>query len=469
MNRKWNLKKGDTLPSGNTLTEAYISKDEWQIWKTQAGSVLCVSSAMHQAWLDMGLIEPGVFQPVSEDCFAAEDENFGLISSSSFGPYPQTGQDALAIAAALQKSRTMLYHTDLSRSFFLPQLPYLLPYGGENDAEQDPWTLGRWLTGGMNVPFTDRTRILAWARGMTDTLYEEILILFGWEETKAERIQAAPAAEETFHVFHENRREKRKAGEFSLPGRPELEKFFRERIIDVIDREEEYRRMGVAFPGPTLLIGPAGCGKTFAVEKLAEYLGWPRFQVNSASIASSYLHETSRLISQLFQNAMDEAPSVIIMDEMEAYLSSRTDGRGINQYHIEEVAEFLRLLPQLPEKKVLLFGMTNMPEQIDPAIRRKGRFDHVLEVSMPSKSEIAALLNSLLRDVPTEADLNLDQIAGRLYMRPISDIVFAAKEAGRLSVVERKERIDQHILNQACDELEKENDHHSAKRRIGFL
>ncbi|MBR0227387.1 MAG: ATP-binding protein [Clostridia bacterium] len=469
MSRKWGPKKGEFLPSGHALREEYIEKDEWQIWKTEAGSALCVSAALHQTWLETGLIEPSVFLPVSEDCFAAEDECFGLISSSAAGPYPRNGQEAMSIAAAFKKTRGMFGRISLSRSFYLPQMPYLLSYGeGDEDAEQDPWTLGRWLTGGMNIPFTDRKRILTWAPGMTDTLYDEILSLFGWEETQSQRIQAVPLAEEPVRVIREKNREKRKSGDFCLPGRPELEKFFRERIIDVIDREEEYRRMGVAFPGPTLLIGPPGCGKTYAVEKLTEYLGWPCFQVNSGSIGSKYVHETSKLISQLFQNAFEDAPSVVIMDEMEAYLSSRSEWSGGHQYHLEEMAEFLRILPQLPEKKVLLFGMTNMPDRIDPAIRRKGRFDHVLEVGMPSEKEIMDLLQSLLKDVPKEADLYLDPIARRLLSHPISDIAYVAKEAGRLCVVERRERIDRYILDRACDELEKEKENKQARRRIGF-
>ena len=71
MSGKQGLNKGDSLPSGNTLVEAYVAREDWQLWKTQVGSALCVSSAMHQAWMEAGLIEPGVFLPLAGDLFAA--------------------------------------------------------------------------------------------------------------------------------------------------------------------------------------------------------------------------------------------------------------------------------------------------------------------------------------------------------------------------------------------------------------
>lgn len=458
---------GDVLPGGNVLEDLYAERDEWQIFSTQLGSALLVSAGLHQTWLDLGLIEPGVFLPVTADIFAAEDESYGLISSSIAGPFPRNGQEAMDIASAFQRTRAMFGNVGLSQAFYLQKMPYLLPCGAGDDAEQDNYTLGRWLTGGINVPLTDRSRIMTYVPGMTDTLYQEMLALFGWTVTASERIQAMPA-EPMAAAIHEKRRAKRSAGAFELPGRPELERFFREQIIDVIDREEIYQRMGVPFPGPTLLVGPPGCGKTYAVEKLTEYLGWPYFEVNSGTIASSYLHETSRLIAQLFENAMAEAPAVMIMDEMEAYLTTRSDGRGVNQHHMEEIAEFLRILPKLQAKKVLLFGMTNMPEQIDPAIRRKGRFDHVIEVGMPSRTEIMELLGTLLRDVPKDANLDPGRTADRLAMHPISDIAYVAREAGRLSVLCGKTQIDQEILDRACDELERERGNQSARRIIGF-
>lgn len=80
---------------------------------------------------------------------------------------------------------------------------------------------------------------------------------------------------------------------FSLVGRPELEQFFNDNIIDIVTHQEQYKRMGISFPGATILYGPPGCGKTYAVEKLAEYLGWKRFDIDSSTIASSYIHDTT--------------------------------------------------------------------------------------------------------------------------------------------------------------------------------
>ena len=459
---------GDLLPGGGILTERYAMGGEWQIWLTKNGSALCVSPALCEDWIGRGFTEPGLFLPAEGGYMAAETEGLTRFSSASHGPYPRTGLQAMEIARAFFRARRSLGPVPLSRALFLPCLPHLLPLGDGDDSEGDPLTLGRWLSGGMNVPFTDRARMLEWTPGLTESAWREIMDLFGWRETAPQRIREAEPREEIPANVLPRREDRRREGPFCLPGRPALERFFREQIIDVIDREEAYRRMGILFPGPTLLVGPPGCGKTHAVEQLVEYLGWPCFTVNSETIASSYIHETARLIARLFREAADNAPSVVVIDEMEAYLSTRSGPLGGQGHHVEEVAEFLRLLPELPKQKVLLFGMTNMPERIDPSITRKGRFDHILKVEMPSEEELCALLESLLENVPTERDLDLRKAAARLRSRPISDAVFVAREAGRLAVVRGRDRIDGGLLLLACDELDQQGSEGSPRRSIGF-
>jgi len=462
------LKKGDFLPGGSVCTELYTKQPDWQIWRTDRGFALVISAGLLEDWMEKGQVEPGFFLPMTEDLHAAETQNYEIISSAEFGPYPETGIQAMEIARAFMRTRQADIKASLSRAFFLPQLPYLLSGSGAGETERDPWTLGSWLTGGVNVPFTDKKRMLSWIPGMTEDLYQEIMQGLNWEETAPERIREASREENQTFAPAMPRRERDPSKPFLLPGREKLERFFRERIIDVIDREDAYRRMGISFPGPTLLIGPPGCGKTYAVEKLSEYLGWPVYTVDSNSIASSYLHESSRLIFALFRQAEENAPSIVIMDEMEAWLSARGGTGNMGQAHSEEVAEFLRALPSLAEKKVLLFAMTNLPDQIDPAIRRKGRFDYTLEVEMPSKTELVNLLSFLLRDIPVEQDLDLSWVAEKLKGRPISDAVFLVRESGRFAVIQEKERIDNAVMKLALDELNRESNNWKKQRIIGF-
>lgn len=105
-------------------------------------------------------------------------------------------------------------------------------------------------------------------------------------------------------------------------------------------------------------------------------MGWKRFDIDASSIASSYIHETSKKTSEVFKAAIDAAPSILVIDEMEAFLSDRSRVTT-GTHHIEEVAEFLRRIPEAISKGVLVFAMTNMIDAIDPAVLRRGRFDHM--------------------------------------------------------------------------------------------
>src|SRR5262249_44041135 len=149
-----------------------------------------------------------------------------------------------------------------------------------------------------------------------------------------------------------------------------------------------YQPLGISFPSAIVLHGPPGCGKTFAVARLVEYLGWPSFHIDSSTVASPYIHDTSRKIAGMFNAAADSAPSVLVIDEMEAYLADRNSGIGSSHHRVEEVAEFLRRIPEAASNEVLIVAMTNRLDMIDPAILRRGRFDHIVEVGPAFEEEI---------------------------------------------------------------------------------
>ena len=223
--------------------------------------------------------------------------------------------------------------------------------------------------------------------------------------------------------------------------------------------------MGIEFPTAVVLHGPPGCGKTFAAEKLVEFLGWPCYSIDSGSIGSSYIHATSKKIAEVFDEAIAHAPSVIMIDEMEAFLADRSMGAASGTHHMEEVAEFLRRIPEASKQHVLVIAMTNMIDAIDPAIIRRGRFDHIVEVKMPSAAEVRALLESLLSKLPVSNGIEIEPLSNRLAGRPLSDAAFVVKEAGRLAVKADQDEIDNEILFQACDALPPQKEEN---KKIGF-
>ena len=161
---------------------------------------------------------------------------------------------------------------------------------------------------------------------------------------------------------------------------------------------------------------------------------------------------------------MDNAPSVIVIDEMESFLSDRQIGGTSGLYHVEEVAEFLRRIPEAIRNKVLVIAMTNLIDMIDPAILRRGRFDHIIEVGMPSRIEVGSLLDSLLDKLPKAKDLNMETILDALTGKALSDSAFVVREAARLAAKAGKSQIDQESLNAALQSLPKDKDKKSKRR-----
>jgi len=225
--------------------------------------------------------------------------------------------------------------------------------------------------------------------------------------------------------------------------------------------------LGIDFPAAVVLHGPPGCGKTFAVERLVDFLGWPSFQIDASSVASPYIHETSKKVAEVFDKAMQNSPSVLVIDEMEAFLADREMGSG--HHRVEEVAEFLRRIPEATKNDVLIIAMTNRVDMIDPAILRRGRFDHVINVDFASEGEVLSLLEKLLSTLPKEDDVNPKPLAKQLAGRPLSDVTFVIREGARLAARAGKVKLDQGSLLEAMDAAPAREREGGSQRRIGFI
>jgi cell division protease FtsH len=393
----------------------------------------------------------------------------------SDGDSPSTKAEALSFALALRATRDIDAETPFQDALYVEKISRILPTYSISSRTDDDVVLGYWLTGGASVSAKSFRRLRQTLSWLGANHLKEVVQAAGIEVTEiipADRHRAPPDRTETKQTERteaktETHDQESAPRDFELAGRPELADFFNEHIVDIVQNRERYKALGIDFPAAVVLHGPPGCGKTFAVERLVDFLGWPSFQIDASSVASPYIHETSKKVAEVFDKAMQNSPSVLVIDEMEAFLADREMGSG--HHRVEEVAEFLRRIPEATKNDVLIIAMTNRVDMIDPAILRRGRFDHVINVDFASEGEVLSLLEKLLTTLPKEDDVDPKPLAKELAGRPLSDVTFVIREGARLAARGGKDKLDQVSLLDAMDAAPAREREGGSQRRIGFI
>ncbi len=470
---------GFKLPDGAKARVALYEGADWQVYETQGGGrALVVHDELGARWQEAGLIDTGTldaFQFGAHQLRAISCSPSQILLPISEAKSPDNKAEALSFALALKATRDIDSESALQDALYVEKITRLLPTYSISARAGDDVVLGYWLTGGVSIPATSFRRLRQTMSWLGANHLKDVVQAAGFEVAEVMPLAREPAAAaEKTEVAPAEKLEEVKRAEpepnkvFELAGRPELTAFFNEHIVDIILHRERYKALGIEFPSALILHGPPGCGKTFAVDRLVDFLGWPSFQIDASSVASPYIHETSKKVAQVFDKAMENAPSVLVIDEMEAFLADREMGSG--HHRVEEVAEFLRRIPEAVKNDVLIVAMTNRIDMIDPAIQRRGRFDHVIKVDFASEVEVQSLLDKLLSSLPKEADVDANPLAKELAGRPLSDVSFVVREGARLAARSGKEKLDQASLLAALRASPaREREGGEAKRRIGFV
>lgn len=467
---------GFSTLNGEKIKVALQGGADWQIYESQTGSRVLVSKeSLANRWFESTFVDASQFKKFvygGESYFEYSSQKDYYLSQLEESKSPNNKNEALSFASALMGTRTINLDFSLHDAIYVERLSRLLPTYTLSPAVPDAIVFGTWLTGGVPVSVESFRRLRALVGWMGASNLQDVVISGGFkvgEKIISSKSTTKSGAKNEEPSTEYNGNDSEVVKQFTLAGRPELEQFINEHVVDIIENEARYKALGIEFPSAIILHGPPGCGKTFAVERLVDYLGWPSFQIEASSVASPYIHETSKKIAEVFENAMKNSPSVLIIDEMEAFLADRQSGSGSSSHRVEEVAEFLRRIPEAIKNHVLIIAMTNRIEMIDPAILRRGRFDHVVKVDMASEEEVSALLQKLTSDLPCENDLDVKALAIKLSGRPLSDVAFAVREGARLAARAGKNKLDQDSLISALGMTPSRNEEESTNRRIGFI
>src|SRR3989344_5809860 len=184
----------------------------------------------------------------------------------------------------------------------------------------------------------------------------------------------------------------------------------REMIELPLKHPEIFERLGIEPPKGVLLQGPPGTGKTLLAKAVANETSAHFISINGPEIMSKYYGESEQNLRKKFEEAEKTAPSIIFIDEIDAIATKREETRGEVERRV--VAQLLTLMDGLKSRgKVILIGATNVPNIIDPALRRPGRFDRELEINAPSKDGRLNVLKIHTRNMPLAKDVNLKELA----------------------------------------------------------
>lgn len=468
---------GFTTPDGERVRLALQEGMDWQIYESQSGNrILVAKDSLAKRWFESELVDASQFQSFQfggKNYFEYSSGNEYELGRVSECKSPQDKNQALSFSSSLKNTRAIDSVSPLHDAIYVERLSRLLPTFSLSPALSDDVVFGSWLTGGVPVSVESFRRLRTFMGWLGANHLQEVIISGGYQVNE-KVIGPTPSRPKTSDEKNQEVADEILEGtvtpqQFTLAGRPELERFINEHVVDIIENGARYKALGIEFPSAIILHGPPGCGKTFAVERLVDYLGWPSFQIDASSVASPYIHETSKKVAEVFDTAMKNSPSVLVIDEMEAFLADRQSGGGSSSHRVEEVAEFLRRIPEAIKNHVLIVAMTNRIEMIDPAIVRRGRFDHVVKVDMASEEEVRALLDKLVAELPCENDVNVKVLASKLAGRPLSDIAFVVREGARLAARAGNSKLNQEGLMSALETTPPRDEVDASNRKIGFL
>ena len=219
------------------------------------------------------------------------------------------------------------------------------------------------------------------------------------------------------------------AGGFGdVAGMEELKQMVTESFINVLNHRECAAAYGIT-PPSMLFYGPAGCGKTFFAEKMAEEVGINFMKVAPDDLASIYMHGTQEKVGELFRKAEQQAPVLLFFDEFDALVPQRNSDP--NNYQANEVNEFLCMLNNANQRGIYVLAATNHPERIDRAVLRTGRIDEVIYIDMPDLKARESLFRLKLSRLPVADDIDYAALAALSQGYTCSDIDYIVKTAAR--------------------------------------
>ena len=216
-----------------------------------------------------------------------------------------------------------------------------------------------------------------------------------------------------------------------IGGLSEEIKKVREMVELPLKHPEIFERLGIEAPKGVLLHGPPGTGKTLLAKAVANETNSHFIVINGPEIMSKFYGQSEQNLRKKFEEADKNAPSIIFIDEIDAIASKREEAQGEVERRV--VAQLLALMDGLKARgRVVVIAASNVPNLLDPALRRPGRFDREIELGVPSKEGRLDVMKIHTRNMPLHKNVNLKEIAAITHGFVGADLSLLAKEAAMI-------------------------------------
>ncbi len=202
----------------------------------------------------------------------------------------------------------------------------------------------------------------------------------------------------------------------------------REMIELPLKHPELFRRLGIDPPKGVLLHGPPGTGKTMIAKAVATEVNAHFKSINGPEIISKYYGESEKQLREIFDEAAENAPAIIFIDEIDSICPKREEVSGEVERRV--VAQMLTLMDGMEGRdNVVVIGATNRRDALDPALRRPGRFDREIEIGVPDREGRSEIMDVHTRQMPISDDFELEWVLDNTYGFVGADLAALARES----------------------------------------
>jgi cell division protease FtsH len=221
-------------------------------------------------------------------------------------------------------------------------------------------------------------------------------------------------------------------------------------IKEFLENPKKFQALGARIPKGVLLFGPPGTGKTLLARAVAGEAGVPFFSISGSDFVEMFVGVGASRVRDLFEQAKQNSPCIIFMDEIDAV--GRHRGAGLGGGHDEREQTLNQLLVEMDgfemKDNIILIAATNRPDILDPALLRPGRFDRQIVVDRPDRKGRAKILEVHTRGKPLAKAIDIDALAGQTPGFTGADLSNLVNEAALLSARNGKREITQNELEE---------------------